>query len=540
MTTRTQFEQAVYIATAAGADIKLDKLLERNKKKSGRPSKVSSLVFIVGVLLVAMHRRRATVADIALVLNSLPNDWLKEIGHKMDGVAPDELYGYTRRLGAAADYTAERAPHLTQLEREEVREALQQFTLRILAPTLITLPKNHGTYAIDATDLESFDRKIKKPSIEEMNAQVEKVLKYGEPAAPEREPATNEHGDNKAKRKGAKGPSDARWGRRTSKSPGQKHEIYMGYAGHGIVLTPEPKGRVIPAQVVHLIITPANGDPIDASLRMLRDLVDAGTSIQRLLGDRAYSNATFQRWHKHLIDMNIAQVAEPRKDEYKFKRRQGIPYLFGEPYCPGTPTQELNITPENQVITQNERHARQEVVKRLDPFRLVPKGKLKSDGSMRRGCPVGSVACPLKEGTLSAVSGTQTPIVTNPPSIPHRVCLNNEIVIRLESEEDQTVLKLHQELRIGTPEHTEFFNARTSVERYFSQFKWHGRFTRDVTQLRGLGAITVVASIFAAFSNLLLLESAQKRDKKYSDHPLIAIKEDVGEPMRPHRSRHSK
>ena len=76
MITRTQFEQAVYLVSAAGADLVIDDLLERNKKKSGRPSKVSPLVFLVGALLVIMTRRRPTFTEVASVLNSLPSQLL--------------------------------------------------------------------------------------------------------------------------------------------------------------------------------------------------------------------------------------------------------------------------------------------------------------------------------------------------------------------------------------------------------------------------------------------------------------------------------
>lgn len=534
MITRTQFEQAVYLVSAAGADFVIDDLLERNKKKSGRPSKVSPLVFLVGALLVIMTRRRPTFTEVALVLNSLPSRWLAELGHPRGGVTADELYGLSRRLGPASDYSVTRAPHLDAHEAEQVRQTIQNFTTRVLEPSLIALPEGHESFAVDATDLESFEKRTPPPTLDELEALMASTIEHGEHHNPE----TPKASPRQKSGKGVKGPSDAAWATRTSKVPGQARERYWGYAGHAITLAPGPRGPLLPAQALHFVLTPANGDPIDAALRMLSDLVTNGTKIDRLLADRAYSNARFDRWLKELLTLGIRQVSEPRKDDYEFKMRQGIPFLFGEPYCPGTPTHQLGIKPQGAVPTQTERQARQEIIDELKPFLLVPKGRLKPDGSMKRACPIGAVACPLKEGSLAAAAGTDIPIVTNPPEVPHRVCTSGETTLRMESPDDQSVLKLHQDPRIGTEAHSAYFNGRTNVERFFSQIKWHDRFNRDAFQVRGLGMVTIIASLFVSFSNLRLLEAAHHRNPQFSDHPLIAIKEAAGEPMRPSRSRH--
>lgn len=505
----------------------LESMLDRNTKPGGRKPTIDSKQFLFLFLLTGRNYKNFCVTTMVKTLKSLPAEILLERGLSRRWKATS-LYGYTKRLHAAIDYSELRAPHLDQAERNWRHDRVDDFVAELLGYTIYREPKDPAVFAIDATAVPSPERIQRKPK--------------GDPTPPERSidddgpdiiamPPENEEDlmrrinpPSELRKKGSKGPTDGSWSGKTSTTDTKKVEWFFGYFAHAVSTTPITRSGSDRVQVPFFSLTTAKGDVVEPSLRAL-DRIQRSYTIEHLAADRLYSNLRYERWWKELDARGISQVLDLRSDQQGFTDYDGHLIAAAWPHCPATPPELGTIPNLPPQPTQSQREEFTNKINLRKSYAGKPKERFK-DGKGRWGCPAtaGQVGCPLKgPESIQIARERGLPIVQNPPAenMQPAMCRNGSVQFSAQTPPQQTLFKLSQRFYWGSEEWQSLYRLRGSIERLFGYAKKHQGLQRDAHAFRGLGMATLCTAAIFANANINKLRLWAQKEETPPDHPLL-------------------
>ena len=139
--------------------------------------------------------------------------------------------------------------------------------------------------------------------------------------------------------------TDAKWGYRTGKEGGV--EFGFGYHQHAIVRVRAPDtADEDPLCIDGVVITPANADVVEDSLRLIRRIKERAPGFKYLLGDRLYTNLRADRWAVPLArELGIQQHLRMGKRNNGIVDIHGAKMQFAWLYCPAAPMDQRPIPP---------------------------------------------------------------------------------------------------------------------------------------------------------------------------------------------------
>ena len=505
----------------------LESMLDRNSKPAGRTPTIDSERFLFLFWLSGRVYRSFCVTSMIKVLKALPADVCVERAISRRWKAP-VLYGYTRRLHAAVDYTLLRAPDLTEAERTWRRDRLDDFGAELLGYTMYRDPDDPAVFAIDATAVPSPELIRRRPK--------------GTPVTPERQtddagpdvvvlPPENEddlmrylNPDSIITRKGTKGPSDGSWSGKTSTTDTSKTDWFFGYYAHVVSTTPVTRFGPDRVQVPFFTLSTAKGDVVEPSLRAI-DRIQRQHSIEYLAADRLYSNLQYDRWWKKLDERGISQVLDLRADQQGFTDYDGHPIAAAWPHCPATPRELGTIPSLPPQPTESQREEYSARIRERASYAGKPNGRFK-DGKGRWGCPAraGQVGCPIQGPESIQIAREQgLPIVHNPPAkeLQPAMCRNSSVQFAARTPAQKSLFKTSQRYYWGSEEWQNLYRLRGAIERYFGHAKKHQGLQREAHAYRGLGMATLVTASIFANANIRKLRKWAQGEQTPPDHPLL-------------------
>lgn len=271
-------------------------------------------ILLTGMILAMNRDGEAKVSTIhKLLTHDMPLElqWHLGVRHGSPArpkvLSTSQLYQLTKLISAKLDHSQLRAPDLTDAERDTRRSTIKAITHAMLAATLIPRPEDSADYALDGTGIEAPENAPRKPPTtvvepdEDPGADIDILANLNTPLA--HTPA-----DDTTPGRGAKGPSDARYGVRTKKGGGR--EIFFGYDIESFIRVPPPNAAELsePCLVETFTVLPAGTDIVKPCLEAIDGLLQQGTPVRRIAVDRHYSYKDFSRWLSELLDRGIQQI----------------------------------------------------------------------------------------------------------------------------------------------------------------------------------------------------------------------------------------
>ncbi len=456
-----------------------------------------------------------------------------------------ELYQLSKKVTRKLDHTHARCHGMSREERLRRRANLDRIADTLLDQTLIPRPKDAQSYALDATGIWAFE---KSPTPVDSAAVPAEPCQDDEHNDPTKRPAAN-HAPTKpenaavvpaATGRGTKGPSDARFGSKTSKS-GRKESFY-GYDCHALVRVPEkfrpnpdnvdrPIPRSEPPLVVALVVVPASTDVAEPSLALIRRFIErTDETIKYLLVDRHYSYKQYDRWLHPLLELHIRQIADLRSDEQGWKLWNGLKFVAGTAHCPCTPDVHQNIPSPGLNGTQEQWDNFHTLIEDRKSYACQIINRLDSDGKTKVRCPAkaGTVGCPRRQGTVASALELGLPIIANPPTgdsndVPD-ICKNDTVTLHARTPAEKVALKMTQPFYWETRAWRLAYGSRTFIEGWFGTLKGSTATNvhRGIHNFVGLPMSHIVIATAAAVTNMRLLRAWHtETDLGDPTHPLL-------------------
>lgn len=534
--THDEYRRARYIVEPA-AEVLLDIV---RPDKRGRPT-LHPRILLTGMFLSIQKYGTATISSTFAVLTiDLPRELQWDLGvltgpaHAPKPIAEHHLYKLSRRINPHLDHSRKRAFGHARAVRLQRRARLDALSTLILARTLLPRPAGSVDYALDGTGFDASERGVKKPAaVKELETHEESLsaaalaeLKASDLArsrAEQADPALHVG-------RGAKGPTDADWGKRTGKFGGR--ETYWGYDVEAMIAVPRigEKGprRDEPSMVVRLVAIPASTDIVGPCLRMIDSMLADGIRVGELLVDRHYSYKAYDRWGSELLRRGIHQIADLRECDHGFRDWDGMQIAASWPHCPATPSDLGVIERPGPGASAEAKAAFAERIEQRQPFATQFVNRPNTQGWCKVRCPAknGTVGCPLVAGTVAAAAIHNLPTVSDPPAAIDRpkICTQATVTLRMTTPAQQRAMKLHQPDYWGSPAWEKNYARRTRIEGWFGVLKSASStgMDRDSYQFRGLPWVTLVLSLAAAVTNHHLLRSWHESSGLGDpDHPLL-------------------
>lgn len=505
--------------------------------KRGRKS-MDARIFCCGLILSIDVYSSATVTEIHRVLTrDLPREKQWHLGvlrrnqkGEVTQLRVEDLYNFTRRF-ARLDYTPERAPDLSNQERNRRKRVLADMSDAILDATLPPRPNGGSDYALDGTGIWAHEKSSRSaPAVKEQIDHHEEDLEDTATHAADGARTDIEVLTPPTTSRGSKGCSDAGWGVKTAKDGGR--ESYFGYQAQAWVRIPDSRGngrrRSEPMLVERLVLRAGNEDIVEPCFETMYRMLSDGIKIASLAVDRHYSYKSYMRWVRRLLAMGIRQIADMHANDQGFRDWDGIRMAAGWAHCPCTPD-HLGVINGLEVDATDEEieafEARIDERQRYAAQRVAP---LDAAGRVRFRCPArnGTVGCPRIEGTVAAAVELGMPIIQDAPpdETAPRICVQETVQLRVENEDQARAMKMHQKHYWGTPEWRRDFNRRTYVEGWFGVLKSSTAtgLNRGSHQFYGLATSTLVMAAAAAVTNMRLLRTWHAETGLGDDtHPLL-------------------
>jgi hypothetical protein len=545
--TLDEYRRARYIVADAAAHLH-DAV---RPSKRGRAT-LNPEILLTGMVLSIDTLGSATVADIYTILTKhLPRElqwdlgvrWTDPTGTK-NLLRIDSLYQLTKRITAALEYGNARASYLSEKESAHRQTLLRTFTRLMVKSTLTVRPTGSKDYAMDGSAVWAFEKartsepkSVPQEVLHEEDQTDETADKAPAPACaddqhdePQPEaPKPAKSSDRPKPGRGHKGGSDARWGAKTHKSG--TRSSFFGYMMEALVRVPmmtSPEGgkRTEPALIEDFVLLPASVDMVAPCLAMLDDAVAAGSQVTAVLVDRHYSYKAYDRWFAELTARGIRQVSDLHANDQGFRDWDGMKIAASWVHCPGTPTHLAAIPTLSPTATEAERETFQALVNERQAYAAQRVGGLNGEGESRWRCPAreGSVGCPRVEGTVAVAQEKLLPIVSPPSNACPKLCTQETVQIRIETEPQKRAMKQYQKEYWGSRRWRRDYNRRTYVEGFFGVLKSSSAtdFSRGTIQYIGLPLVTIALTCAAAVTNLRLLRSWHAETELGDEgHPLL-------------------
>ncbi len=415
----------------------------------GRPRQFPVRTLLVGRLLTKRNREKGFLTRVHETLCSLPREDRLRLGVTVESPNGDHdlTYRQLEYLAARVKRLVDPTPVLRRRPEESredwlariaaslpppdqarlLEERLQDLSSSILKGTIPDRLQAHPHHAIDWTDVET----------------------YAQPHGP-RKPSAD---------------TDAAWGRRRSRQPGQKDERYFGYAEQIAVMVNAEDGPPIPELVRRLDLAPANANHPQLSLELLRRMVADGTPPGDLIADAAYPHKV--EWTMTVTAFGFAPVIDLHPNDRGRKGgHQGATVCDGLLLCPATPQALITPPKPGESTGPEEKQRLLGLADERTRYTFMTKGTADADGYRRYKCPAAGrkVRCPLVPTSMTLPR--DRPTITNPPDRPPKCCRQATITV------PPTVAdKTRQKHPYLSTKWTESYRRRTAAERAFATIK---------------------------------------------------------------------
>lgn len=565
MFTPSDVQKVVYVVDTSRAAETLEFL--RGKRKQGRPTGLTTRLFLIGALLSALEGDGMVLKNIYDVLTRrMDFQWQVRLGIRTSVCAsPTFTQDAVDRLSVSIRDVLEcgedSAPAVPAAERADRRDALLDVIDSMLDVTLI---QTHSSYrSIDATGVWAWgksprsggakalakeadalaaaghadDAAVMRDVVDRMNGGKGAAEPIGATDAAALDEEPDDGGDEpidevdeqqvnaaapETSGKSAHDP-DARSSGKTAKDG--RTEWFYGYHLHALVRVAEPgqEYRSEPCLIERIVVTPAGREMIWAS-RELVERAQPSEYERMLLGDRWYSNLTEANWYSFLRQNGWDQAVDMREGDQRWTDVHGARVTAGWLHCPATPDHLERIV--------------KPVGRRTDFFETIEERRrwafdLKEDdpvaGTRRFTCPAaaGKLRCPLREGSVAVQKGL--PLVTNAPDADTAPRCCHSATITVHASDPNAKARLWQRKYWGTKDQVAQTDRRTSVEQCFSRLKDRGatNMTRGFVRVTGLARVTLAVGLLAVAANIRELEDWAEThdDGRAPGHPLLQPRE---------------
>lgn len=274
-------------------------------------------------------------------------------------------------------------------------------------------------------------------------------------------------------------------------------------------------------------LTPANEDVAKVSLRLVERLLTR-RPIKVLIGDRAYTNPTADRWAVPLARMGVEQCLFMREDNHSEVGVRGALMQHAWLICPAAPVDQRPLPVIQATPAWWEEHFElTEAFQRMWAFERKESG-LKTNLTTKWICPAraGRVGC-LALGTphIEAARRLGLPIITPPQDWQSRDCCKQSTIDFTPDPSDPAQQrKLAQREFYGSRRWRAVFKRRGMVEGAFGILKNPSRLRmrRGQNRVAGLAIASLIAAVKIALFNEEQLRSWHERTGLGpADHPLL-------------------
>lgn len=465
----------------------------------------------------------------------------------VEEISYDDLVNAVAMIRRLTDYGPLTAPNLTPEQRNARRNLVDQLIDALIGVS--TIPRAGTTAEIDATGQWAWSRgrdedKPAKPGRRgkggrnsspdgpqdgdpgDASAPDEPVLETldiatddaGRTAPPEQPPVPVN----------ARGRClDAAWGYKTSK--GGKTELGFGFHQHTIARVPDPGLDVDaePLLVDGFVLTPANGNVAEASLRLVRRVLRRH-KITVLIGDGYYTNLAADNWAVPLANLDVEQCLYMNENCNTATPIRGAFLLHGWMHCPAAPIKDRPLPPIQASDAEWEAlHDRVEVFQRTWAFDRKESG-LRRDQTTKWMCPAvtGRAGCAARGAqNVQAARMNGLPIITPPDDHTSRDCCTKTAIDFTPNPADpHHQRKLAQREYYGSRRWRRVFKRRGMVEGVFGILKNPSRLRmrRGQNRIAGLAMASLVAAVKVALYNEQQMRAWHARTGRGpADHPLL-------------------
>jgi hypothetical protein len=567
MFTPSDVTKVEYVINSSGAAAKLEAL--RGKQKAGRPSGLTTHIFLVGALLSALDGDGMVLTNLYDVLTRRMDFQRQvELGVRDSVCSPvnftqDAVDRLSVSLRDALEFGDDSAPDLSDEERERRRDGLQDLIDAMLDATLI--PTFSSYRSIDATGVWAWGRSPRQRGIKALEKEAAELEKAGRtddvavmldfidrmkndrstgsastttgtglPASTSEDPAADadsEEGDDEAATTGDDSGGEAPMSRRPhdpdARSSGKtakdgRTEWYYGYHLNALVRVAEPTQVYTsePRLIERSVVTPAGRNLIWASRELIRRAQPS--EYQRMvLGDRWYSNLLEDNWYLYLRANGWTQAVDMREPDQRWTDVRGMRVTAGWCHCPATPDEFERIT---KPIGKKDDFYAAIAARQEWAFELHSEDTER--GTRRLICPAcaGKVRCPLRKSSLRLPA--DRPWVENAPEADTAPdCCTVETTVTVHVADPNAKGRLWQPLYWGTPNQVAQTDRRTSVEQLFSRMKDREGvdMSRGFVRVTGLARVTLAVGLLAVATNIRELEkwASEYDDDREPGHPLL-------------------
>lgn len=472
------------------------------QKRPGRPRQLTVHTVLVGLYLLFMSDKNEYMSNLHTILtDGLTVYQQRRLG--CEGITLRQIYYIVSVMVDCvnpSNKVRSDGRTLDEDEQTEADEALQHVLDRLLDASLPTDVDHKGSYAVDASIIESF---IQRP-----------------------------HADRDATRLKIK--------------KGGKETLYFGYALHAAAWTHEDgEARAsLPQFVERIVVTDLKSGYSHSekpAVDIFTRLKDEGAVLSDLIADRAYSFANPTSYHLPIRQLGMSLVHDYHPlDGGPKGTYQGAVVIDGWLYSPTIPQnlRSLKTPPTPRKLSRRHsaekrakiKEERAEYKKQLGAFNdaiaqrelyaLKRHARMDKDGYMRLMCPAaaGKLRCALVEASMQLP--LTKPTAYDPPERAiDAVCQNSTITVPPD-----LLAKTYQKHRWGTPAWQTSYARRSVVERYFGRLKspTGGYANRDRLRVRGLARTALWLAFYCVRTNLL--ETLAWRTKHQSQEQPQAYK----------------
>jgi hypothetical protein len=465
----------------------VDELLSGCRGKRGPMGQLSLRTFLVGFILNSLIVRSPNFewihdtliheldpaarlrlgVDVAHPDGSVRQVTYRQVEHLWDRLidAIDPTPVKSPRGADLSDRAAFHAANQLPPEEAAAKRALRQkFCDLMLEASVPAAYKDHGVYAIDWTDIDSWAEQPKK---------------------------------------GPEGSADptAAWGHRGNKGPSsQRGEPFFGYVAQAITMAAHPGRQTVPDFVRRLQLAPANVNIVPAGEVAVSEALDAGVPIDHLKADSAYPYKN--GWTASMGELGVGLTVQLHPNLSGLRgEHKGALCVDGDLYCPMIPENLTELPIRKVDETAEEARDLRKMYDERTPYRFGLLNSPDEDGSMRVRCPAaaGKVRCPHKPDSMQLPYELDE--IFDPPPIETPCCRQATITVPVTINP-----KTRQAYPYGGSAWEASFAGRTAVERTFSRLKDDTGQGFEKGAFRGLGETKMLVALTLALvaQNIIL------------------------------------
>lgn len=539
---------AIVSADPGLVDWLADKLAATHRRP-GRPRELTVRTALICFILQVQVQRSFLLSHLPELLATMTWRTRRNLGidYLRNGqpteVTYSQLLDFFHDMARAFDAWDDTLDELAPAESAEIRKAraadLQEFVDRIVSASAYNAPMWEGDAALDATLKWSHER----PPNAIMNSKVERRGRDGDagPAVPLSDVVAGPDGEIDRTQFTPVDPVNVTAAARTARAKrktkwrktwgggsawvgrANKTKSVHGIAMHSVVRT-DPDS---PCLIEGFTITPANGDPADAVMPVLRRLYDRRANDENVLAavengqafilgnivaDPAYTAAGATRWQLPLKAMGanpVGRLHKTNQDGPRYwpigrgKRKGEIVTIGGRPVCEcvtRTPLAELRFPTFPYKKAEFVRYQAQIV--QLARFEWKANGAVRDDGSRQYLAPHATAGADGGLGGCELCVGSDGTAAIGADGRPVPRCCT--VVSRLVPKE---VTALDMGVIHGSPEWYRMWNPRNRVEGSYGILKSLAviNYGRSFHHYVGLARETIVAAFAAIAYNVHML-----------------------------------